>query len=316
MERVNPKRLERLQRSLSRHLRDPSLRVKPYRDGLDCWVDLVLRRNGDLQVVRSAKEEQRATRYEGVVDFGDTIENDAATARLLRAAGLPTPAVLKWYRSNDLNLEPSWMLLEYIDHVQVDQLSEPTQTSLGKLTRRMHAIHLTPPDLNRLTPPVPWEEFIVKRIIARIDAARRYIQLQTSDRVRPALQAALSGRGHHARSLLHLDLRPPNLAIECGSGEIIALFDLSNAIAGDPYLEIARIRGCGILTPAFLAGYGFTASVLEHHGDVLNAYELDLAALLVVVSCEESTDSYLHERMAARTRELLNKILDTGPKRR
>jgi hypothetical protein len=84
---------------------------------------------------------------------------------------------------------------------------------------------------------------------------------------------------------------------------------LSNAIVGDPYLELARIRGCDLLTPAFLEGYGLGAAELERHRRLLDAYELDLSALLVVVSREEIDDDVLHARVVSRTATLLDRLL-------
>jgi len=106
---------------------------------------------------------------------------------------------------------------------------------------------------------------------------------------------------------LHLDLRAPNLAIR--GNRIRGVLDLSNAILGDPYLELARIRGSDLLTPEFLQGYGATFLELEQNRPALDAYELDLAALLVVVSREEIDDDLLHDRMVKRTTMLLERLM-------
>ena len=102
-------RLERLERSLARHLDRSEIRVTPFRQGVDCWVDRVDWPAGPPAVVRSARIERLMTRYEGLVDFGAEIAKQAAVAELLRAHGLPTPAVLAWNRSPDPDIEPSWV---------------------------------------------------------------------------------------------------------------------------------------------------------------------------------------------------------------
>jgi Phosphotransferase enzyme family len=296
-------RIDRLTRTLARRLDDPAVKVEPYRDGVDCWVDLVRRPTVPLAVVRSAKIEHSMTRYEGLVDFGVVIEKEVVVARLLRGAKLPTPAVLAWHHTTDPESEPSWMLLEFVPHTPVDHLSAASHVELGRITRQIHAIEPSGTDLRRLSQPEPWSERIRRRILMRISAAGRYMSIPALKTVEQALLATLPRADDHPRALLHLDLRAPNLAIR--ENKIVGIFDLANAIVGDPYLELARIRGCGLLSPEFLSGYGEERAQIERNRPLLDAYELDLTALLVVVSREEINDDELHDRMVKRTTTLL-----------
>lgn len=284
-----------------------AVEVEPYSGGVDCWVDLVRRPDTPPAVVRSAKVERLETRYEGLVDFGVVLERELIVSRLLRTAGVPTPAVLAWHRTSDPDTEPSWMLLEYVPHSPLDTLTVPMQHSLGRLARRIHSITPREPDLHDLAPPRPWNDWMLDRILQRIRAARRYMSVPATDTLARRLGAILKDRSDRARSLIHLDLRAPNLAMD--GGEIIAVFDLSNAIVGDPYLELGRLRGCDLLTPAFLAGYAEDPGELAKKKLLLDAYEIDLAALLVVVSREEFDDEALHSRMVVRTTELIERVL-------
>ncbi|HEX8130981.1 MAG TPA: phosphotransferase, partial [Pyrinomonadaceae bacterium] len=193
-----------------------------------------------------------------------------------------------------------------VPHTPVEFLSAESQVELGRIARRIHAIRPSGADLQRLSPPAPWHEWICRRIRARVASAGRYMPLPDMEKVERALVAALGSRVEHACVLLHLDLRAPNLALS--EHRIAAVFDLGNAIAGDPYLELARIRGCDLLTPEFLRGYGEEPERLERNRHVLDAYELDLAALLVVVSREEINDDQLHEQMLKRTETLLARL--------
>ena len=56
------------------------------------------------------------------------------------------------------------------------------------------------------------------------------------------------------RRLLHMDLRPENVLVR--AGRPVAILDWSNALIGDPALDLARAAEYGSLTPAALAGYG------------------------------------------------------------
>jgi aminoglycoside phosphotransferase (APT) family kinase protein len=51
-----------------------------------------------------------------------------------------------------------------------------------------------------------------------------------------------------------MDLRPENILV-C-AGRPAAILDWSNALAGDPALDLARTAEYGSLTPASLAAYG------------------------------------------------------------
>jgi aminoglycoside phosphotransferase (APT) family kinase protein len=256
--------------------------------------------------VRSAKVERRLTRYDGLVDFAVVMEKEIAVARLLGEAGIPTPATLAWHRTTDPEREPSWMIAEYVSHDAIERLSGKCQAELGLLARRIHAIEPGGSVVPGLAPDKPWPDWIRQRIVTRLVAARRYMAIPAAAEVKRMLGIALDARPHHPRSLLHLDLRAPNLAIRANN--IAGVLDLANAIIGDPYLELARIRGCGLLTPEFLEGYGEDSTLLERYGRVLDAYELDLTALLVVVSREEVDDDCLHREMVQRTTTLLERL--------
>jgi len=297
-------RTERLRERLAARLGDATVLIQPYREGVDSWVDLVTREGAAIAVVRSSKVERRPTRYEGVVDYGGVLQKEVAVASMLHSAGVPTPRVITWERSAAVDSEPSWMLVEYVAHQPVEQLSNECQRQLGTIARRIHAIEPDGDDRTAFEPINCWPDWIRQRILSRVAAAARYMPVPDAADLEPHLRAALAGRPTAPKALLHLDLREPNLAIE--GNTIVSVFDLANAIVGDPYLELARLRGCGLLTRAFLEGYGCDAAI---EGDrSLDAYELDLSALLVVVSREEIDDDALHRRMIERTTTLLERV--------
>jgi len=303
---ADPSRLERLQESLARRLGEPGVRVLPFREGVDCWVDRAEWPGGPPSVIRSARIERLMTRYEGLVDFGAEIEKQVVVASLFRDHGIPTPAVFDWSRSSDPKTEPSWMLLEYVDQEPADWNDPALQLDLGTIARRIHGIK-TPPDLKALRPPSSrWGAWITDRILARLAAAATYLDIPDLERVRHAVEAVAVTREAHAQHLLHLDLRPPNLVVD--HNRIVSVLDLANTIIGDPWLELARVRGCGLLTQAFLQGYGCDETDTDM-GEALDVYELDLSALLVVVSREEFDDPHLHVEMSGRTRFLVERVL-------
>jgi aminoglycoside phosphotransferase (APT) family kinase protein len=275
-------RLDRLARSLGRP-------VRPWRAGTDFWADLVDTDDG-LAVVRSPRIERAETSYDGVVDFGAVIEKEVEALELMSGAGIPVPKVL------GRRLDPSWILLSYVPH---DEGAAVPLDRLGELTRKLHGIR---PSAGALRPPSSWTGFVRNRLRQRLHAARRYCDLPGDDALLGPVTALLETREAHATSLLHMDLRPANVCV--AGGEIAALIDVANCIVGDPLMELGRVRGYGLLTEEFRAGYGGPAE-----STLLDVYELDTALLLTVVSVEEFDDPALHREQSARARELARSVL-------
>ncbi len=300
-------RIEALARSVRAALGEPSLVVRPWRSGLDFWADLA-EIDTQLVVLRSPRNELLQTSYEGLVDYGAIIEREVQALGLMSSAGLPVPEVLGWQRAQRAS-EASWVLLSYVPH---DEPADIPMTQLGELTRRLHAIEPSQPGL---TVPESWSGFVWSRLRQRLDAARAYCQIPAEEELQPGVTALLESRSDAARSLLHMDLRAANLCIR--DGRIAAVIDVANCLVGDPMLELGRLRCFGLLTDAFLSGYGLDLSNLNADElTLLDVYELDTAALLTVVAVEETDDPDLHKLQRARTEclaaQLARRFLPAG----
>jgi aminoglycoside phosphotransferase (APT) family kinase protein len=203
------------------------------------------------------------------------------------------------------------MLMELVDQATTTWAEPDLHYQLGAIARRIHAIKSDDPSLALYRRCGSWSVWATERILMRALAAARYIYVPRSDALRSALSRVIGGKDRAPQALLHLDLRPPNLAVR--DGRIVSVLDLGNAIVGDPLLELARIRGCGLLSSEFLQGYGLAFAALDQEAAVLDAYELDLALLLVVVSREEFTNEDLHAAMSRRAAILLERVIATSP---
>lgn len=296
-----------LEKSVAHHFSGRRIAVEPFREGVDCWVDLVVDQTRPVAVVRTARSEILHTSYEGVVDFRDTVEKEVGVASLLREVSIPTPEVLAWnLRSDEDPRDRSWVVYEYVPHIPCSEVPESVHEQLGFIASRIHAIRPGADETVAVKSCGGWESHVIDRILQRLSAARRYMELPPLEEIRSALTEIIAGRESSAGSLLHLDLRAPNLAIV--DGRIAAILDLSNAMVGDPVLELSRLRACGLLSERFWRGYAWQEKDRLSVHELLDAYELDISALLVVVSREEFSDPVLHENMKARTRELLERL--------
>lgn len=299
-------RLEQLTRQLREALGDERLCVEAWRQGVDFWADLAMRDGERVGVLRSPRQEVLQTSYEGTVDFADTLAKEIEVLDLLKSRGVPVPGVHAWRRRRDAG-ERSWMLCEHIVHQPATRLDTRQERDLGRWTRKIHAIHPQSATLARA--PV-WCDAMLTRLEGRLSAAHRHCADIPVTALLAQAGAVFAERQAEATSLLHMDLRPENLCI--ADGRIEAIIDVANAMVGDPWLELGRIRAYGLLTPAFLEGYGLSPSALAPMARPLGFYEIETCALLMTVAVEEADLPELFETSRHRAIELADTLVRRG----
>lgn len=294
-------RIAALQHDMRAVLKLPGLRVEAWRGGVDFFADLAVDGDRTLGVVRSPRVEHLPTSYEGVVDFGQVLTKETVAAKLLAAAGVPVPGVLRLRRSDSAG-SVSWCLAELIESEE-DFPVAAVSAELGRLTRAIHEIR---PDTETLRPQRSWSAFFTMRLLQRLAAASRYADLPIGAGLFDRVGALLGGRAHTADRLLHMDLRPPNLCVR--AGRVVGVLDLANCLVGDPLLELARIRAYGLLDDSFLHGYGVACPADDLEAILMDVYQLDTEALLVSVAAEEIGDHRLHQDKVRATRRLCARV--------
>jgi hypothetical protein len=121
------------------------------------------------------------------------------------------------------------------------------------------------------------------------------------------------------RRLLHMDLRPENILVR--AGRPVGVLDWSNALIGDPALDLARAAEYGSLTPAALAAYGdpgrFTISPptaltplspLSPLPPRQAVYRLDTAVMLSHVFLDGAPDQAKARHYIERTKSLCGSL--------
>jgi hypothetical protein len=145
--------------------------------------------------------------------------------------------------------------------------SELPDDEFGRLIRAIHEIPAPPLDLVCMQSRDEADQVLAERIGDRLKKLAAVTEL---DAPFPDIRAALGAdRGDGLpRRLLHMDLRKENILVR--GGRPVAILDWSNALIGDPALDLARAAEYGSLTPAALAAYGdagsFTMSSLSPLG--------------------------------------------------
>lgn len=274
--------------------------VRHWREGADYAAYTVDTPDGRL-VLRVPHREIADTSYDGRVDFADLVRTEATVQRLLNDAGVPCPRLIDVATRNN-GQTWSWTLSEHIAHEPVDELDPRLETRLGHIARAIHAIV---PSSSELPRRESWEEFIADRTARRVDALGQRAALPPVSDVASLIRDAVRGRARNADRLLHMDLRADNLCIR--DAEIVAVLDYSNAVRGDPWLELGRLHAYGTLTDAFIDGYG-PAAREALNTPALAAYALDTYAMLALLAVDELDDHDLHERMVAGAVECLIRL--------
>lgn len=232
------------------------------------------------------------------MDPFELLEQEAGLFRHVGAAGLPVPRVHLLHRGERCD----FLATELVLH----DGSAPPGRELGRLTRRLHGLPapgLAPVVDTYDSIPETLAERVVRRaaVVERITG--RELGLPGADELRDVL--TWSGA---ERRLLHMDLRPENVLTR--GGRIVALLDWSNALLGDPALELARLSEYGGLDEEFRQGYGEPDPLARPPRATEIVYRLDSAVMLAVVFLSEAPDRELAAKQVPRVRQLAKELGD------
>ncbi|PFA62950.1 hypothetical protein CN378_18080 [Bacillus sp. AFS015802] len=107
--------------------------------------------------------------------------------------------------------------------------------------------------------------------------------------------------------LLHMDIRPENILFK--NRQIVGLFDWTNALVGDPVLELMRINEYGCLSDEFIDHYdGFEKEINRVPDLVRWLYQLDTSLMLTLLF-EELGEKSQGSRALKRFAHLHGKIM-------
>lgn len=203
--------------------------------------------------------------------------------RMLEAAGFPALA-MSFVPSDDSepddytlgkllaavhDIESPWITLSAQEGRQIPELIA------ARLHRRWAELHAFVVDLQAL----PAEDWLVRAM----------------DPIRSAEQ------------LLHMDFRKANFRMR--GGEVVALFDWSNALLGHPALELARVAETGETSAAFIEGYAAVHKISEVDPHIETIFRLDTATMLALVFLSEEPDARRANKAVKRVNELYETLI-------
>jgi aminoglycoside phosphotransferase (APT) family kinase protein len=194
--------------------------------------------------------------------------------------------------------EPDVLVSDYV----TDDGRGADQVALGALLLRLH--HSPPPPM----PPVAAcglsaAHLLPRRIADRFARLAAFVATSppapSAERLTAVLASRPSGR------LVHLDVRASNL--RCTGGAVLGLLDWSNALIGDPAMELGRLAEYALLPEngldyeAVLAGYNEPVPV---DSAAFWVYRLDAAVMLALLFNGETSHAEFGPRAVDRLREV------------
>jgi aminoglycoside phosphotransferase (APT) family kinase protein len=238
---------------------------------------------------------------EDQVDMRLLLRQDCELSRHLRSHGLPVPEVFVLHASG---AGPDFTIAQYVESDD----SELAEREFGGLIRAIHEIPVPELDLVGMESHDDADQLLAERIGDRLKNLAAVTGLGAGF---PDIRAVLAADRDAGlpRRLLHMDLRPENILVR--SGRPAAILDWSNALIGDPALDLARAAEYGSLTPAALAGYGdagtFTMAPLGSLTSLSPrqaVYQLDTAVMLSHVFLDDAPDEAKARHYVERTKSL------------
>jgi aminoglycoside phosphotransferase (APT) family kinase protein len=232
------------------------------------------------------------------------LRQDYDLSRHLRAYGLPVPEV---FAAHTDGTGTDFTIARYVE----SDGSELPDSEFGRLIRTIHEVPVPAIDLVCMESRDDADQVLAERIGDRLSnlAAVTELGARFPD---IDIRAVLAGGGNDAvpRRLLHMDLRPENILVR--SGRAAAILDWSNALIGDPALDLARTAEYGSLSPAALAAYGDPGAFTMTPSTPRQAvYRLDTAVMLSHVFLNDAPDPARARYYIERTKSLC-RALATG----
>jgi aminoglycoside phosphotransferase (APT) family kinase protein len=219
---------------------------------------------------------------DGHVDTRSLLRWEYAVTRHLGGLGFPVAT------PRELCLGESDVLVS--DFVVDDGLGAD-QATLGALLRRLHDAPL-PPVAPAAAHGLPAAQLVPRRIAERFAQLAAYVTNLPAAPPAERLTEVLASRP--SDRLLHLDVRTSNL--RCTGGAVLAVLDWSNALVGDPAMELGRLAEYAMLPDngldheQVLAGYGEPGAI---DPAAFWTYRLDAAVMLALLFSSDADHAAL-----------------------
>ena len=272
----------------------------PVAAGLDFVVYRATSRDDGAVALRVPRRPTFSNANDPFVSARDLLVQEFELTRYLAARGHPVATPIELVLDDD---GVDVLVSEYVE----DDGSGFDSRELGRVLARLHGEQIPPVELVAQE-GLPAHALVARRLVERWRRLQRFEPSFPDLPPESALAAALAARGAPP-SLLHLDVRAPNLRSGAGR-RIRALLDWSNAVAADPALELARILEYarlpenGLHAEAVFDGYSELRPIEAEADASFLVCRLDAALMLSLVFRSEAPDPARAPAAAAHALEL------------
>jgi len=274
--------------------------LEPIGAGLEFAVYRATDPAGTPVVLRCAHSRFDSNVNDPHVDTSALLVQEHAITTYLTRHGFPVARPLELVRGSPAT-EPDVLISEYVS----DDGTRPDSAALGGLLARLH--RLPAPGLRLIASEGrAVGELIPARLVRRWREITRLVKRWPPPPAVEQLRDTSANRTDNR--LLHLDVRAANL--RCVGGIVSAFLDWSNALIGDPLLELgritefARLPDNGLDLHAVRHGYTTAGGWWPDHDQSLLIYQLDAAVMLALVFLSESPDKIRARQVLRRVRQL------------
>jgi aminoglycoside phosphotransferase (APT) family kinase protein len=242
------------------------------------------------------------------VDTSALLVQEHAITSYLTRHGFPVARPVELVRGLSAT-EPDVLISDYVS----DDGARLDSAALGGLLARLH--RLPAPGLRLIASEgLAVGELIPVRLVRRWREIARLVERWPQPPAVEHLREPSANRTDNR--LLHLDVRAANL--RCVGGGVSAFLDWSNALIGDPLLELGRITEFarlpenGLDLGAVRVGYTAAGGWWPEHDQSMLVYQLDAAVMLALVFLSESPDEVRARQVLRRVQQLYERLLDTA----
>jgi aminoglycoside phosphotransferase (APT) family kinase protein len=274
-------------------------RLRPAGDGVEFQVFEATTPDGSRVVLRTPIGGRfQFNDNDGHVDTRSLLRWEYAAARHLDALGFPVAT------PRELILGDSDVLVS--DFV-ADDGRGADQVALGALLLRLHRLPPPEPVPAPAAHGLPSAHLVPRRIAERLAKLAAFVVALPAAPPLEQLTAVLASRP--TCRLVHLDVRASNL--RCTGGVVHALLDWSNALIGDPAMELGRLAEYAMLPDngldyeAVLDGYG---APISFDSAAFWIYRLDAAVMLALLFNSEVSHADFGPRAVDRLREVQQRL--------
>ncbi|MFD2445292.1 phosphotransferase family protein [Bacillus sp. CGMCC 1.16607] len=240
--------------------------IAPFASGVENCVFKAYTEEWKEVVIRVPWQRRYIDEQNEYVDTRISLEKERKLNQHCYDYGIPVPKIHYTHLSDSIDF--------IIEEFVAGNDKDIPFLEMGKLTHQLHHIEFLPTILD----PNHFTYYLSNRIVERMKMVEPVLKQQFYLPEPKEIQSILESYPFQLR-LLHMDIRPENLIFH--NSKIKAVFDWTNALIGDPVLELMRIKDYGYLNEDFMEGYENGEAELARVPDLVKwFYQIDTSAML------------------------------------